>query len=505
MKVCLTIESGPSAHRKFEFAEAGGFTFGRANDCTCTMPEDDSTFSRHHFILEINPPNVFLKDLGSLNGTYVNGVKHGGRAGDVAPENAAASDPVGLRDGDRIRAGRCELSVTVDAPAICVDCGKEVPGGQRKAAEFVGGSYLCQTCREKEEKKKAQKKAAPVKPAEVELDIAQRKQAESEPGAVIEDILRRLLAAKPEEQPPAIQGYRDMRKIGEGGFGAVYSAIRASDGRKVAIKTMLQTRKPPERQVLQFLREMEIAKQLRHSHIVHCENASQWKDVHFIEMEYMDGGSVWDVMRKGGPLPLPDAMPIMLQTLMGLAHAHTATLTVTTREGTKTVQGVVHRDLKPPNILLAHAGGGWTAKIGDFGLAKAFSEAGMTRGSLTAAVGSFCGTPPYIAPEHLVNYRYVKPPTDVFEIAASFYHMLTGEIVWPIRPGTDPIKAVLEGTIIPIRNHNPAIPRRLGDMFDRALARDERQRYPTAAEMLKDFGNACADVPPPRGWNARLT
>lgn len=491
MRVRLAIESGPVPQREFDFEEPGGFTFGREEDCTCVMPQDDNTFSRHHFILEINPPNVMLKDLGSLNGTFVNGTKHGGRAKDVPPEDAAASAPVALRDGDAIKAGRCELKITIEAPVVCVDCGKEVPRAQRKAAEFIGGTYLCQACRDKEEKKRAQKKPVrEVKPAELELNVEQRKKAEETPAAVVEEFIRMLLRAKAQDRPMAIQGYSDMKQVGVGGFGVVYVATRISDGSTVAIKTMLQTRKPPQRQIEMFEREKEIAEQLRHPNIVHCGKSSQWKDLHFIEMEYMDAGSVWDLMKKTGKLPLKTAAPIMVQALEGLAYAHKAMLTVTTKAGKKTVNGVVHRDLKPPNILLSGQPGRWTAKLSDFGLAKAFSEAGMTKGAITCDPRSCCGSPPYMAPEHLVNYKYVKPPTDVFEIAATFYHMLTGQIVWPMKPGVEPIKAVLEGAIISIRKLDPSISSGVAEVFDRALARDQKQRYSDAGEMLEAMSRA---------------
>lgn len=495
MKVTLKVLSGECDQSEFVFDEAGGFTFGRADDCTCRMPASDNTFSRHHFLLEITPPNVTLKDLGSLNGTYVNDAKHGGRPAELRPEDANVSPPLSLRDGDKIQAGRCVLELLVDAPAVCVDCAQEIPRDQRKVAEFIGGTYLCAVCRNKEEEKKRAKKekgaAKPPAPDEVKMDIEQRKKAEDDPAGVINELMKMLLGGRKEDKPPAIRGYRDIVKIGEGGFGAVYLATRISDGEKVAIKTMLQTRKPPQRQMLMFEREKEIIKQLQHQNIVHCRNASVWNDIHFIEMEYMNGGDVYNLMKKsGGKLSLSKAAPIMLDSLAGLAYAHEAKITVTLKTGTKTVKGVVHRDLKPPNILLSGRPGNWTAKLTDFGLAKAFSEAGMTKGSVTADVGAFCGSIPYVAPEHLVNYRHVKPATDVFEMAATFYHMLTGETVWPMRRGTDPIKVVLEGVITPIDRVNPSIPKAVAAIFEKALARKETERYPDGSAMFKAMKKA---------------
>jgi len=489
MEVKLSVVSGPTDKKEFGFQEPGGFTFGRADDCTCVV-RGDRTFSRHHFYLEINPPNVALKDLGSLNGTYVNGSKYGGRPSDVTPENAAASQPTLLRDGDRLKAGVYELLLSIDALALCVNCGTEIPEEKRKAAEFVGGTYLCSTCREKDQPKAgAQEGNAQAAPP---LSVEQRKKAEDDPAGVVHELLKHMLRGQKSDAPPEVLGYEIHEVLGTGGFGVVYSAIRKSDGRKVAIKTMLQTRKPAKRQLLQFEREKAISIQLRHPHIVHCEAAAMWGDVHFFEMEHMDGGSVWDLLKVKGKLSVEEATPIMLQTLEGLAYAHRAELDLDFGEGRKKVTGVIHRDLKPPNILLSGQPGKWTAKVSDFGLSKAFAEAGMTKGSVTLGAGDYCGTPPYVAPEHIINYRYLKPSSDVFEMAATFYHMLTGAFVWPLRPEVEPIKIILESKVRPIRDHDRGIPKKLAAVIDRALALKPEDRYEDGTAMLNAMKKAAS-------------
>lgn len=497
MQVRLKVLSGPTEKSEYVFEEAGGFTFGRSSDCTCVMPENDDTFSRHHFILEINPPTVALKDLGSLNGTYVNGTKYGGRAMEVAPKDAKIGPAVDLRDSDKVTAGKFELEIVIDAPTLCVDCGLEIPREKRKAAEFVGGTYLCDGCRKKDADRQKAKRLGVVigqrsgKPQPPLLNVDQRKRAEDDPAVVIRELFAALLKLPDNERPAEVQGYRDLKEIGRGGFGVVYAATRISDGQRVALKTLLQTRKPPPRQVAIFERELEIAPQLRHPNVVRCERAGKWNDVHFLEMEFVDGGSVFDLMNsRHGRVPLADAAPIMIDALNGLAYAHTAPLTVTTKKGSTSTRGVVHRDLKPPNILLSGAKGRRIAKVADFGLAKAFSEAGMTKGAITASVGSFCGTLPYIAPEHLTNYRYLEPSTDVFEVAATFYHMLTGHMVWPMQPGVEPIRTIMEAKITPIERHLPSFPRTLATIFAQALSRDESHRFEDAGAMLKAMKTA---------------
>jgi eukaryotic-like serine/threonine-protein kinase len=491
VKVELSVTSGPCAGKVYRFDEPQGFTFGRAKDCTYVV-ENDDTFSRHHFLLEVNPSQVWLRDLGSLNGTFVNGRKVGGRLAGVDAEEAEPGETVSLRDGDKIKAGVYELLLKVEARSVCVDCGKEIPPEQRRGAEFIGGTYLCLQCREREEEKKRAPKPQPKQGAspplkqdkQVRINPGQRERAEENPAAIIEELFKELLAQEGRnKQYPEIMGYRLEKKLGEGGFGAVYAAIRTADGRRVAVKTILQTRKPDRKQLLMFEREKEISVVLRHPHIVHCEQSGCWNDIHFIEMEYMDGGCVGSLLERKGKLSFDEAAPIMLQVLEGLAFAHRAELHLTFEGGKKTVRGIVHRDLKPPNILLAGSPDRWTAKVSDFGLAKAFSEAGMTKGEITVP-GMTVGSRPYMAPEHVTNYRNLKPSTDVFEMAAAFYHMLTGSFVWNIKRGADPYRAILQGIPEPIRSRDKTIPKPAASVIDRALSREPAARYQDGSQFL---------------------
>ncbi len=485
MKVELSVTAGPGVGKVYRFDEPRGFTFGRAEDCSCVV-ENDHTFSRHHFLLEVNPPQVWLRDLGSLNGTYVNGRKVGGRPTGVEAADAEPGETIALRHGDLIKAGAYELRLKVDGPAVCIDCGQEIPPGKRREAEFVGGAYLCWQCREREAKKQpAQKPASPPekKGEKVRLSPEQRARAEENPAAVIEELLKQFLREGHKERKPEIRGYHMEKKLGQGGFGVVYAAIRESDSRRVAVKTVLQTRKPGPKQQEMFEREKEVSMALRHPHIVHCERADFWNEIHFIEMEYMDGGCVGKLLEQKGKFSLEEAAPIMLQALEGLAYAHRAELRLTFKEGKKTVRGVVHRDLKPPNILLSGSPGNWTAKISDFGLAKAFSEAGYTRGGITGG-DMMMGSIPYMAPEHLVNYRYLKPATDVFEIAATFYHMLTGSFAWNFRKGVEPYRVILQEKPEPIRSREGSIPRKVAAVIDRALSVKVETRYRDGDEFL---------------------
>lgn len=492
MKVRLKVIEGSCKGRVFDFEEQDGFTIGRAPDCRCVV-EGDPTFSRHHLLLEINQGNVILKDLGSLNGTCVDGVDIQGRDRSVAPEDAEPSKPIPLRDGARIQAGKIVMRLEIEGPAVCVDCGEDIPASEKKACEFINATYLCQACRNRENERNRRAAGREKKPEEVRMNREQREKADQNPAEVADALLREFLDLQNNRNGgPTIRGYKNLKKIGEGGFGLVYKAERVSDGATVALKTLLQTRKPPRKQAMLFDREKEIATQLVHPNIVRNADAGVWNDIHFIEMEFMEAGSVFDLMEKGAKIiPLRDAAPIMLQCLEGLAYAHEAKVTVNTTKGPKTVTGVIHRDLKPPNILLTRKNGQLVAKLSDFGLAKAFAAAGCTQGSLSQSMaGSFCGSPPFMAPEHLANYKYVKPTTDVFEMAATFFTMLTGQFVWPLKKGQDPIKVILESKPRRLADTLPDCSTKLCTVFDHAMARDPKRRYAKGREFLEGMKHA---------------
>ena len=194
---------------------------------------------------------------------------------------------------------------------------------------------------------------------------------------------------------------------------------------------------------------------------------------------------MWDMMEIGRrAIDLKTATPLILQMLEGLAYAHEAEIIVTTTEGKKKRIGVIHRDLKPPNVLLSRSGGRLVAQLSDFGLAKAFGAAGCTQGSLSQA-GTSCGSPPYMAPEHLTNYKYVKPATDVFEMAATIFHVLTGQTVRSFGRGRDPFKCVLEEPLRHLKDHSSGCPTGLNNVMDRAWAVDAEDRYTNGREFLE--------------------
>jgi tRNA A-37 threonylcarbamoyl transferase component Bud32 len=490
-KVKLQVTDGPMKGKDFLFEEHDTFIFGRMPDCHACLP-DDPLVSRHHFILEANPPDARIRDLGSLNGTHVNGAKFGSREkGETPEEGAKRKHPeVDLKDGDRIRVGDTILLIRLEGPGVCCQCNREIADADRQKCAWIGGTFICVSCKEKlAASAQPAKKPEPVrckkcgKDVSAEVGQARRgdyvcqdcqKKAEADPLDILLQMLRQAAKERGAEGAPAFEGYQVEKPLGRGGMGVVYLARRKKDGRRLAIKVMLSKVAVDEQSRTQFEREMEVCRGLKHPNIVEfIEQGSAGSAFYFV-MEFCDGGSVDNLMEQhGGKLPLDLARPIMLQLLEGLAYAH--------------AKDIVHRDLKPQNILLSGSGADLTAKVSDFGLSKNFAKAGLSGHTMT---GQYAGTPVFMPKEQVTNFKYVKPTSDVWSIGATFYNMLTGQLPRDIRHGQDPLEVVLTGAIVPIRKRDSSIPAKLAEVIDRALANDAKERFQDAGEMLKAIKKA---------------
>lgn len=487
-KINFEITEGKMKGRQFAFATHDTFLFGRMPDCQVCLPGDDQV-SRHHFILEVNPPDACLRDLGSLNGTHVNKVKHGGRSTNETPEQGAQRrhPEVALKDGDEIMVGQTVLRLRVEIPAVCCECSATIPDAVRDRCAWVGGTFICKSC-----KSKLEAQARPPKPPEplrckqcgkdVSKEVGQgrrgdylcqvcQKQAEADPLQLLEQMLRQAGALPAADRSVKLPGYEVQKRLRVGGFGAVYLATRKKDRANVAIKVMLSKIAVDNKAREAFLLEIENMKALQHDHIVPVlESGSAGTGFYFV-MPFCDGGSVGDLMAAGGGrLSLSDAAPIMLQALDGLAFAHK--------------NGYVHRDLKPDNLLLIGTGTRRVTKVADLGLAKNFQNAGFSGNTVT---GSYAGTPSFMPREQVVNYRYVKPVSDVWSMGATLYNMLTGHIPRDFPRGSDPIQIILQERVVPVLRRDASVPRRVAEVIDRCLTNDIKERYQDAEQMRAAF------------------
>ena len=452
-KLSLMVTGGSRAGKVFVFEQHDTFLVGRMTDCHVCLP-DDPHVSRHHFLLEVNPPDARLRDLGSLAGTYINGQKHGGREKHETPEEGARHvyPQVDLRDGDKIKVGRTVFQVHIEAPVqvptpvYCQRCQKDVSSEVNSARQ---GEYICEQC---------------------------RKAIEQDPQALLAVAL--APQAPRSQQTFQLSDYEIGEQIGAGGMGAVYLAKHKITGKKAAVKVLLARVRVDEQAREQFLREIETTRRLSHPHIVQFLGSGALDSIFYILLEHCAGGSVAHLMRqRGGRLSLDEARPILLQALEGLAYIH--------------AEGFVHRDLKPQNILLTGSPGQWIARVSDLGLAKSFEQAGL---SGMTATGNFSGSFPFMPREQVINFKRVRPVCDIWAMGATCYNILTGAYPRSQKPGQDPLNAILQNEIVPLRQRVPTIPAPLAEVIDRSLASIERDRYQDGGEMYEALEHAFARI-----------
>jgi len=455
--VTLSVRSGPSRGDEFSFHERTTCVVGRAPDCSPRLPPDDMQVSRHHCLFDINPPDVRIRDFGSLNGTFVNGEEIGRRKPDETPEQAALTvfPERDLADGDEVRLGTTLLRVRISAgiPAerlrttrvYCAHCGRDAERADRGRE----GDILCDACR-------------------------------TDPAALVRGLLSR---AAEDDGLSGLRGYEVVRELGRGGQGAVYLARHLDTGNPVALKVLIAEIAVDGHARAGFLREIEITRALHHRNIVQFHDSGSYGASFYLACEYCDGGTLQQLLdARGGTLAPDVAVAITVQLLDGLAHAHTAGIT------SNGPRGLVHRDVKPSNVLFTGAGTAREAKIGDFGLAKAFDRAGLS--GLTRT-GVAAGTFAYMPRSQLVNYKYVGPEVDVWATAATLYRMLTGTTPRDFPPSTDPVIVLLQQTAVPVRQRNPSVPRRIARVVDEALIDHPRIVTTSAAafrQALLDVG-----------------
>ena len=455
-KITFTVVEGKMQGQLFVFDQHDTFLFGRMDDCHILL-KDDQQVSRHHCILEINPqinpPVISIRDLGSKNGTHINGVKYGGREKGESPEEGAKRGypQVNLQNGDTVQVGQTKIQVQVQAETKranvpqsvrCMRCGKDVTN---EIAPNQQGDFVCASCMQ---------------------------ELEDDPALLLFALLQRAqqaIEAESEENEPSIHipDYTIEEKLGAGGMGVVYRVRHVKNGSRAALKVMLSKVAIDTKGRERFKREINLTSIIKHKNVVGFIDKGAVGNVFYCLLEYCDGGSVYELMKaRGGKLSLREAGPLMLDSLSGLSYIHTAK--------------VVHRDLKPQNILLAKQHGRAVAKIADLGLAKSFEQAGATGLTVT---GNVAGSLAFMPREQLTDFRHVRPVSDVWSISAAFYNMLTGNFPREIRAKDDPIDIILKDDIIPIRSRDASIPSAVAQVLDRALTSDLHRRYQDAGEM----------------------
>jgi hypothetical protein len=289
---------------------------------------------------------------------------------------------------------------------------------------------------------------------------------------------------EPSDKPEHIGrlgSYEVVEVVGRGGMGIVLRGVDTKLNRVVAIKVLAPELASNPNARRRFFREGQAAAAVSHDHVVTIHAVDDSERLPYLVMEFVDGESLEECVRRTGSLSVEQILRIGRQAALGLAAAHEV--------------GLVHRDMKPANILLEN--GIQRVRITDFGLARAVDDVGMTQ------TGTVTGTPLYMSPEQSRG-EHVDHRTDLFSLGSVLYTMCTGRAAFRANSTVAVLKRVCEDTPRPIREVNPDIPHWLADIIDRLMAKQPEARLQTASELadllgahlahLQDPGNVPAPV-----------
>ncbi|WP_146118758.1 serine/threonine protein kinase [Blastopirellula marina] len=278
-----------------------------------------------------------------------------------------------------------------------------------------------------------------------------------------------------------VGSYILLRKIGEGGMGQVYLARHQMLKRPTAVKLVRPDKTDPGI-IKRFEREVQLSSRLKHPNTVEIYDYGKTpEDVFYYAMEYLDGVTLEELVRQNGWQAVPRVLYVMRQVAASLREAH--------------AMGLIHRDIKPLNIMLCRVGGEYdVAKVLDFGLVKNLSaDPGATVVTRTTEIS---GTPMYIPPERVKNPTQADPRVDIYALGATAFFMLTGRTIHLANSAVDVLVQIVTQPVPSV--HEAAdriIPEPLQDLLDRCLAKDPAQRPQTAEEVIREVEAMLAEHP----------
>jgi tetratricopeptide (TPR) repeat protein/energy-coupling factor transporter ATP-binding protein EcfA2 len=257
--------------------------------------------------------------------------------------------------------------------------------------------------------------------------------------------------------------YEVIEELGRGGMGKVYKVLDKEIQEEVALKLLNPEIASDEKTIERFRNELKFARRITHRNVCRMHDINKEKETYFITMEYVPGEDLKTVIKRTGRLPEDEAMPIAAQVCEGLTEAHRL--------------GVVHRDLKPQNIMIDRDG---NVRIMDFGIARSLAAKGVTE------AGVIIGTPDYMSPEQVEGME-ADARSDIYALGATLYEMVTGRV--PFEGDTALIIAMKHKAEIPLspKEINPQLSEELTTVILKCLEKDREKRYQTAEELLAEL------------------
>lgn len=263
-----------------------------------------------------------------------------------------------------------------------------------------------------------------------------------------------------------IPGYKIMGQVGKGASAVVFKARQVNLDRLVAIKVMQKKSQADRQAAERFYAEARSAAALNHPNIVQAFDVGSGGDFHYFVMEYVEGATVHDLIQELGRIREETALDIIIAVADALQHAHQ--------------KGLIHRDVKPKNVIMA---AGNIPKLADLGLARALGD----KATALAEKGQALGTPFYISPEQVRGDEYIGPESDIYSLGATFYYMVTGRVPFEGKTAEEVMNKHLYTTLEPPTAVLPDLTPGLGEVIEKMLAKDAKARYTDCADLLLDL------------------
>lgn len=272
-----------------------------------------------------------------------------------------------------------------------------------------------------------------------------------------------------------IPGYKILGKLGAGAMAIVYKARQISLDRTVAIKILPRRFSENPDYVKRFYKEGKAAAKLNHNNIVGAYDVGEAGGYHYFVMEYVEGKTLYEDLAKGKIFTEQEAVAIIMQVASALAHAH--------------AKGLIHRDVKPKNIMINSAG---IVKLADLGLARDAADVELAK----SEAGKAFGTPYYISPEQIRGEIDIDGRCDIYSLGATFYHMVTGRVPFEATTPAEVMRKHLKEPIIPPDHINTALSAGCSEVIEMMLEKNKHDRYASAEELMTDLEAVRKGEPP---------
>jgi serine/threonine-protein kinase len=260
-----------------------------------------------------------------------------------------------------------------------------------------------------------------------------------------------------------IGNYKIISKLGSGGMAVVYKAHELSLNRIVALKVLSSHLSENNEFIKRFEREARAAAKLNHPNIIQIYAIGEEEGIHFFSMEYVKGKTLAEIIEEEKKLTYDKAIPIIIQTAEALSEAHK--------------HGIVHRDMKPSNIMVNNNG---TVKVTDFGIAYVSQETKLTKS------GSIIGTPEYLSPEQC-EAKTIDNRSDIYSLGVTFYELLSGKTPYKADTPVSMLLEIVKGNFPPLNEVNPDIPEFIQKIVEKMMQTKPEDRFNNANELIESL------------------